>query len=90
MKRADRSSAREDRNGSILPVEARGVVFEAGGARLLDGVDLRLDAGPLTVIMGPNGSGKTLLVRLLHGMIAPNSGAITWNGGAMDETIRKR
>ena len=44
--------------GSLLPIEASGVVFEAAGRRLIDGVDLRLEDRALTVVMGPNGAGK--------------------------------
>ncbi len=85
-----RSRADARHGKSILPVEARGLVYRARGVRLLDQVDLRLEAGPLTVIMGPNGAGKTLLVRLLHGMIAPSAGSITWDGAALDDTVRRR
>jgi tungstate transport system ATP-binding protein len=74
----------------LLPLEARGLVFEAGGKRLIDGIDLALSAGPVTVIMGPNGAGKSLLLRLLHGMIDPTAGAVHWGGQAPCETLRRR
>ena len=64
----------------LLPVEARGLAFEAGGKRLIDGIDLTLSAGPVTVVMGPNGAGKSLLLRLLHGMIEPTAGTVRWAG----------
>ncbi|MBI2977326.1 MAG: ATP-binding cassette domain-containing protein [Rhodospirillales bacterium] len=76
--------------GAILPAEANGLVFEAGGKRLIDGIDLRIDFGPLTVMMGPNGAGKSLLLRLLHGMIAPTAGTVSWAGRPLDEAVRKR
>ena len=37
---------------------ARGLYFQTGGCRLLDGVDLALDAQGVTVMMGPNGLGR--------------------------------
>jgi tungstate transport system ATP-binding protein len=76
--------------GSLLPGEARGLVLEVAGKRLIDGVSLRLAAGRITVVMGPNGAGKSLLLRLLHGTIAPSAGAVTWGGFPPDDSVRKR
>jgi tungstate transport system ATP-binding protein len=70
---------------SLLPLRARGLVFETGGRRLIDGIDLDLAAGGVTVVMGPNGAGKSLLLRVLHGLVAPTAGTITWGqGGSLD------
>jgi tungstate transport system ATP-binding protein len=74
----------------LLPMEARDLVFEAGGKRLIDGIDLVLSAGPVTVVMGPNGAGKSLLLRLLHGMIAPTAGTVRWGGKPPTEEVRRR
>ena len=74
---------------SILPGEARGLVFAAGGRRLIDGIDLRLERGPLTVIVGPNGAGKSLLLRLLHGLIEPSAGEVVWGDGAKGSNWRR-
>ena len=76
--------------GSLLPLEAEGLVFDAGGRRLIDGLELRLEAGPLTVILGPNGAGKSLLLRLLHGLLRPSAGRIAWAGRAPDQALRRR
>ncbi len=75
---------------SILPAGARGLVYEVDGERLIDGIDLQLSAGSVTVIMGPHGAGKSLLLRLLHGMIAPTAGEILWGGEPLGENIRLR
>jgi tungstate transport system ATP-binding protein len=75
---------------TILPLEARGLVFEAGGRRLIDGVDLVLEAGRRTVVIGPNGAGKSLLLRLLHGLIEPLAGELLWRGRPADREIRRR
>jgi tungstate transport system ATP-binding protein len=74
----------------ILPVHASGLVFEAGGRRLIDGLDLTLRPGVRTVVMGPNGSGKSLMLRLLHGLLEPSAGAILWGGRPPDQAIRLR
>jgi len=73
-----------------LPVELKGLSFEAGGKRVLDGVDLTIDTRGITAIMGPNGAGKSVLLRLMHGLIAPTSGEILWAGRRMDRTLARR
>ena len=46
---------------------------------LIDIPNLQFDKNSISVIMGPNGSGKTLLLNLLQGLILPNSGLIRFN-----------
>ena len=75
---------------AILPLETRNLVFTAGGRRLIDGIDLRLEAGRRTVVMGPNGAGKSLLLRLLHGLIRPTAGDIRWQGRPADRNVQRR
>ncbi len=83
------AGAREEPS-ALLPCEVRGLCFKAGDKQLIGNIDLTLVAGQVTIILGPNGSGKTLLVRLLHGMIEPSSGEISWGGMPLDEATRKR
>lgn len=65
--------------------EAVNLAFVRDGRRLLDGVTLRLAPAPaFTAVMGPNGSGKTLLVTLLAGLAAPSQGQVLWDGAAPD------
>lgn len=78
------------RIAGILPVEAHGLVFEAGGRRLIDRIDLAIRNGPLTAIVGPNGAGKSLLLRLLHGLIVPTAGRVLWAGRPADAAARRR
>ncbi len=79
-----------NREESMFPAAARGLVLDLDGDRLIDGIDLDLMPGKVTMVMGPNGAGKSLLLRLLHGLIAPTSGEITWGGRVLDETVRQR
>lgn len=74
----------------LMPLETRQLVLERDGKRLIDGVDLTINAGSLTVILGQNGAGKSLLLRLLHGLIVPSSGTVSWGGAAMSPAIRLR
>ncbi len=74
---------------SILPLEVRQLVYEAGGTRLLHDINLTLNHTQRTVILGPNGAGKSLLLRLCHGLLKPTSGEIVWRGaGTRDQPIR--
>lgn len=75
---------------SILPLEARALVFEVNGRRLIDNVDLTLSRGMCTAIAGPNGAGKSLLLRLLHGLLRPTAGQVLWAGRPMDDRVRHR
>ncbi len=94
MLEATAAIARERPMGSpktpILPGQARGLVYEVGNRRLIDGIDLTISGPSLTVFMGPNGAGKSLLLRLLHGLLQPSAGSVSWGGEAISEPIRKR
>lgn len=74
----------------LLPGEARGLVYRVGEVRLIDGIDLTVRAGSLTVVMGANGAGKSLLLRLLHGMLAPTAGQVLWGGQPLSDQLRMR
>lgn len=69
--------------------EVRGLVYEVGGRRLIDGIDLTLPRDSRTVVMGPNGAGKSLLLRLLHGLLTPSAGEIRWNDRPLDAAVRR-
>jgi tungstate transport system ATP-binding protein len=64
----------------VLPLVLEDVSFVAGGRVIIDRVSCELEAGPRTVILGANGSGKSVLMRLCHGLLAPTSGRIAWRG----------
>lgn len=83
-------SAVLDTEPGILPLEARGLVWERHGQRLIDGIDLTLGPGSRTVIMGPNGAGKSLLLRLLHGLLRPTAGEVRWAGQPAGGEIGRR
>jgi tungstate transport system ATP-binding protein len=66
---------------SALPLRARGLGYAAGGRAILHGIDLTLAAGPPTLVLGANGAGKSVLLRLLHGLLQPAAGAVEWQDG---------
>ena len=51
---------------------------------VLDGVSLSVDKGETLVLFGPSGAGKTVMLRLLAGVIEPDAGQIFINGVNMD------
>lgn len=63
----------------ILSLEA--VVKRFGALVATDDVTLDIEAGELHALIGPNGAGKTTLVGQISGVLAPDSGRITFEGG---------
>src|SRR5207247_8511037 len=47
---------------------------------VLDGVNLTLNRGEAVGVVGPNGAGKTTLLNVLSGALAPDAGAVVFNG----------
>jgi heme exporter protein A len=56
------------------------VALERGGRLLFEGVSFALDPGDAAIVTGPNGTGKSSLLRLAAGLLQVASGAIARNG----------
>lgn len=78
----ERSSGEELPRGSGgLAVELRDVSILAGvRGKLLEGVQLRLDAGARAALVGGTGSGKSVLLDLLYGLRSPYEGVLEMDG----------
>jgi len=63
---------------ATLLVECRALGFSYGGDVVLESLDLAIREGERLAILGPNGGGKTTLVRLILGLLAPGAGEIAW------------
>lgn len=61
-------------------VEMRGLTFRFGERTIFDNIDLDLQRGRVTAIMGPSGTGKTTLLKLIGGQIRPTAGTIFVDG----------
>ncbi|MDX1376407.1 MAG: ATP-binding cassette domain-containing protein [Burkholderiales bacterium] len=65
---------------SILPLTLHELSYRAGGRRIIERVSAEIEPGCSTVILGANGAGKSVLMRLMHGLLAPSSGRVVWSG----------
>ena len=63
-----------------FPLVARALTVRYGSHAALDSVSFTLDGTRPAVILGANGAGKSVLLRVLHGLIAPTSGEVLWAG----------
>jgi heme exporter protein A len=61
-------------------LEAGALTVRRGRRTVLSGVDLTIDSGRAIHLAGPNGSGKTSLLRVLAGLAAPRAGAVRRHG----------
>lgn len=50
---------------------------------VLDGLDLSISQGKIVAVLGPNGSGKTTMIKSLLGMVIPDKGSINLNGDSI-------
>jgi tungstate transport system ATP-binding protein len=78
------------RESGILPLELDSVSLEIDGHLILDRISMRLERGPRTVILGANGAGKSVLLRLCHGLIQPTAGRIIWHGARGRDPARRQ
>ena len=62
------------------PVVARGLVKRFGRILAVDSVDLTVQAGDVYGFLGPNGAGKTTAMRMLLGLLRPDSGHVSLFG----------
>lgn len=62
-------------------VQVHGLTKSFGRVRALDGLDLSVPRGTVTGFLGPNGAGKTTAIRVLLGLLRPDSGTVRVLGG---------
>jgi branched-chain amino acid transport system ATP-binding protein len=74
----------------VALLELRGVTKSFGGLRVLDGVDLAVEAGAVHALIGPNGSGKTTLLNCVSGILAADAGGIRFHDTPLDDLAPHR
>ena len=66
----------------LFPLRAQALGVVLGGHAAISEANLAIDGPRRVVVLGANGAGKSVLLRLLHGLIAPTTGTILWAGGS--------
>jgi branched-chain amino acid transport system ATP-binding protein len=66
-------------------LEVRDVRAGYGGSEVLHGLSLRVDEGEGVIVLGPNGHGKTTLLRAISGLVPLTSGSVRLGGEPIDE-----
>ena len=70
-------------------ITVRNLSFRRGSRIIFQNVDLAIPRGKITAIMGPSGTGKTTLLRLIGGQIRPDAGRIDVDGACVHELGRR-
>jgi heme exporter protein A len=73
-----------------MRLSGRGVGCVRGGREVLSGLDFEVSAGEVLAVTGPNGSGKTSLLRMLAGLLAQAGGSIELEGGEAELTLAEQ
>ena len=91
---ADSKRSKNDNKTGVTPdddvVRVRGLHFRRGSRVIFDGIDLDLARGRVTAIMGPSGTGKTTLLRLIGGQLRPDAGTVEVDGEQVHKLSRDR
>lgn len=71
-------------------ISVRGLSFSRGDRLIYDGLEVDFPRGKVTAIMGPSGTGKTTLLRLIGGQLVPDTGTITVAGQDISQLSRQQ
>ncbi len=69
----------------MAPIQIQGLVKRYGPVTAVDDLSFEVQPGTVTGFLGPNGAGKTTTLRMLLGLVAPDAGSATINGGQYTE-----
>jgi tungstate transport system ATP-binding protein len=70
----------------MLPLAMEAVSFRD----IIKPLSLEIEAGPSTIILGANGAGKSVLMRLMHGLLAPSTGRVSWRSPGPQAMVFQR
>lgn len=83
--------------GDVPLITVRGLVKSFDGRTVLDGVDFSVPRGTLVTVLGPSGTGKSVFLKCLAGILKPDSGELAFEGRPLSgercpvrEEFRKR
>jgi len=69
-------------------ISIRKLTFTRGKRKIFDNISMDIKRGSITAIMGPSGTGKTTLLKLIGGQLVPDAGTITVDGQAVHQLNR--
>ena len=69
--------------------EIRDLHYSRGQRKIFDGLNINIKRGEVTAIMGPSGTGKTTLLRLITGQILPDKGSVVVEGRDVSQLPRR-
>lgn len=72
-----------------LAIRVENVSFSYGNSEVLSGVSLEVEAGDFLALVGPNGGGKTTLLKLMAGLLKPKTGSVLVNGAKVPSAAAK-
>jgi len=61
-------------------IDIRGLKYRRGEKLIFDNLDISIERGKVTAIMGPSGTGKTTLLRIMTGQVLPDRGKVLVDG----------
>lgn len=66
--------------GDFMNIKVENISKTIKGVKVLDGINLEFNSGEITGLKGINGSGKTMLMRTICGLIRPTTGKVIIDG----------
>lgn len=72
-----------------MTLETKGLVYTYGKHLVLDGVDLHVNEGEILGILGPNGCGKTTMLKNLNRNLSPKEGCVLLDGEDLEDISKK-
>ncbi|MCW3011928.1 MAG: transporter ATP-binding protein, partial [Solirubrobacterales bacterium] len=73
-------AVREENVGDFWSIECRNVVKSFGRNNVLNGLEVGIPEGMITIILGPSGTGKSVLIKHLIGLLFPDTGDVVVHG----------